>query len=55
MDENAYVICPHCLGSYMLGVNGTIYGCDVCLKIVRNQVDNTVIEEEDSLTDMEKS
>ena len=55
-------ICSHCLEPYTLGVTGTVEGCDVCLKIVRNKFDGTVIstaydavETEDQLTDMEKA
>ncbi len=46
-------LCPHCEKRYVLGVSGTIEGCDTCMKVIRN-TDGTVIEE-DSLTDMEKS
>jgi hypothetical protein len=52
-------ICPHCEKKYRLGINGTVEGCDVCLSIIRNPLDNTIIEtineEEDALTDMEKA
>lgn len=46
-------VCPHCEGRYILGKNGTVDGCDVCLNVIRN-TDGTVIEE-DTLTDMEKA
>lgn len=55
MSNNTTVyICPHCECPYALGVNGTIDGCDDCLKIVRNNLDGTVIDE-DPMTDMEKA
>lgn len=47
-------ICPHCESPYALGENGTIEGCDVCLKIIRNPIDHTIIEE-DTLTSPENS
>lgn len=28
-------ICPHCLKEYMMGIDGTIHGCDRCEGIVR--------------------
>ena len=56
-NTNTYV-CPHCGHKYTLGVNGTVLGCDPCMNISRNAVDNTIIntwDGEDELTDMEKS
>jgi hypothetical protein len=44
------VTCSHCLKPYVLGETGTVEGCDVCLNIVRNQMDGTIIS-----TDMEKA
>jgi hypothetical protein len=41
-------ICPYCELRYSLG-------CDVCLSIVRNPLDHSILEEEDTLTDMEKA
>jgi len=54
MNSPIYV-CPHCEKRYTLGVNGTVEGCDDCMNVIRNQVDNTIIEEEDELTEMEKA
>lgn len=54
MKTNIKYVCPHCERKYINGVNGTVDGCDECTKVVRNVLDNTVIEE-DSLTDMEKA
>ena len=51
---NVIVVCKYCEKKYALGMNGTVDGCDVCLEIIRN-LDGQVIDEEDSLTDMEKS
>jgi len=52
-------ICPMCEMPYALGVNGTVDGCDPCLRVVRNAIDNTIIDEQeadaDTLTDMEKA
>lgn len=64
MNKSDKHVCPHCEGKYILGVNGTINGCDECLGIIRNLIDNTIIDEglnwladfdADSLTDMEKA
>lgn len=41
--DNTY-ICPMCEKEYTLGVNGTVDGCDRCLHVVRNAIDNTVID-----------
>ena len=62
-DYQITVRCPHCKQVYTLGVDGVENGCDVCLGIVRNPLDGTVVEmdfslvfEDDELTDiMEKS
>lgn len=54
MNNDIYV-CPHCEHKYILGKNGTVDGCDECLSIVRNPLDNTIIDDEDTLTDMEKA
>jgi PHP family Zn ribbon phosphoesterase len=35
--------CPHCSNEYTLGVNGVDSGCDECEGIVRNPVDNSII------------
>ena len=35
--------CPHCHQEYMLGINGVQGGCDSCEGIVRNPVDNSII------------
>lgn len=35
--------CPHCMEEYTLGIDGTVNGCDECEGIVRNPVDNTII------------
>jgi hypothetical protein len=55
-------ICQNCGQRYILGMSGTVLGCDSCLLIIRNPVDHTIIDtwngtpdEEDSLTDMEKA
>lgn len=29
-------VCLKCNKTYVLGVNGTVYGCDICLGLVRN-------------------
>lgn len=47
--------CPQCGSKYILGLNGTVDGCDDCECITRNELDHSIIEEEDSLTDMEKA
>ena len=53
--------CPTCLSQYILGITGTVNGCDCCWGIVRNPVDHTIItddlndELEDEMTDAEKS
>lgn len=60
--------CPHCQKKYTLGVDGIVHGCDVCLAVIRNPIDHTVIEDdfsnlfpedeltdEDAMTDMEKA
>ena len=55
--------CTHCGHEYLLGITGTIEGCDACLGIWRN-LDGMIIEQRfhfaeevdvDALTDMEKS
>lgn len=48
-------ICPYCEHKYKLGFDGTTEGCDVCLNIVRNPIDHSILEEVDTLTDMEKA
>jgi len=35
--------CPHCLSEYILGMFGTVNGCDACEGIVRNPRDGTII------------
>lgn len=37
--------CPICHSTYTMGVTGTKDGCDECLGIVRNPIDNTIIED----------
>lgn len=37
--------CPHCHEGFTLGVNGTVNGCDQCLGILRNPIDNTIIDQ----------
>lgn len=54
MSNATTYICPHCEHKYILGVTGTVEGCDECLSIVRN-TDGTVVDDEDMLTDMEKA
>ncbi len=45
-----------CGRGYILGMNGTVDGCDECQGVIRNPLDHTIIDEpEDSLTDMEKA
>lgn len=41
---NNLSICPHCEEKYTLGQNGTIDGCDECLRVIRNAIDNTIID-----------
>ncbi len=53
MKPQVICVCPHCEKNYILGVTGTVNGCDVCLQIIRN-IDGTVIDTDD-LTDMEKA
>jgi len=36
--------CPHCGEAYILGVNGIESGCDACEGVVRNPIDNTIVE-----------
>jgi hypothetical protein len=57
-------VCQHCENNYVIGRTGTVEGCDKCLKISRNKLDGTIIndnifrtytEDEDTLTDMEKA
>jgi hypothetical protein len=48
MKKYEIMICPHCLHPYVLGITGTVDGCDECMSIVRNPLDHTVIEEEDN-------
>lgn len=38
------VVCPYCEHKYTLGVNGTVDGCDPCMKVIRNAVSNTIID-----------
>jgi len=54
MNHEVKYVCPHCECRYLLGVNGTVDGCDECLGIIRNQMDGTIIDE-DELTEMEKA
>lgn len=55
MNKNTVkYVCPHCEKRYTLGINGTIHGCDECENVIRNKMDNTIIEE-DTMTDMEKA
>lgn len=55
------MICPTCKRKYILGIDGTVNGCDECWGIVRNPIDHTIVNDEindeleDQLTDMEKS
>ena len=60
-SQSTQETCPLCERTYVLGVNGTMDGCDECLGIWRN-LDGTVNEvtgyffdDEDQLTDMEKA
>ena len=39
--------CPHCQQPYVLGLTGTVDGCDNCLEITRNPIDHTIIDEID--------
>jgi hypothetical protein len=63
MEHMIAKTCPHCFCQYILGVNGTVNGCDTCENIERNPVDHTIIHaiteviefDEDLLTDMEKA
>lgn len=41
--------CPMCGHPYTLGVDGTVDGCDVCLKVVRNAIDNTILDINDEI------
>ena len=52
--NQTYTACPDCKRIYILGVEGTIDGCDECKGVTRNPLDHTIIEE-DSMTDMEKA
>lgn len=53
MNNKVIVVCPHCEKKYTLGKDGTVEGCDVCLKIIRN-LDGTVIEDS-PLVEVEQS
>jgi len=35
--------CQHCGHQYQLGITGTVEGCGVCLAIIRNPRDNSII------------
>lgn len=54
-------ICPDCLRLYILGVNGTVDGCDTCQHIERNIAGQIIVnaddvnDDEDHLTDMERA
>lgn len=37
------VKCPYCGKDYLLGRNGTVHGCDECLKVIRDK-DGIVLE-----------
>ena len=52
--KTTYAACPECGKIYILGVEGTIDGCDKCKSVTRNPLDHTIIEE-DTMTDMEKA
>ncbi len=60
MPQMNRYICPCCGLPYVLGLTGTVDGCDECLSVIRN-TDNTIIEtygpndERDEMTDMEKA
>lgn len=59
-SEPAVLLCQHCGAAYVLGVRGTVMGCDSCEGVLRNPLDGTIIEcvfneFEDSMTDMEKA
>jgi len=47
-------ICFGCGHEYTLGITGVVDGCDVCMEIVRNPVDNSIIEVE-PLTEVEQA
>lgn len=55
MTPQLVYVCPHCERKYILGKTGTVDGCDDCLEIMRNELDGTIIEDTDTLTDMEKA
>lgn len=59
VKRKAYLVavCQECEQNYIIGVTGTVMGCDQCLKITRNPRDHSIIDDghEDSLTDMEKA
>lgn len=45
MNKSSNVlVCPYCENKYTLGKNGTVDGCDECMKVIRNAVDNTIID-----------
>ena len=35
--------CPHCLCEYIIGLYGTINGCDACEGIIRNPRDGSIV------------
>lgn len=37
--------CPYCRRVYILGLDGTVDGCDQCEGVVRNPLDHTIIKE----------
>lgn len=52
---NEKIVCPHCEHKYTLGVNGTVDGCDECMHVIRNAVDNTIIDlADEALIEMEQ-
>jgi protein-arginine kinase activator protein McsA len=58
IKRKAYIVgvCQHCESNYIIGITGTVMGCDQCLKVTRNPIDHTIIDDdEDTLTDMEKA
>lgn len=39
-------ICPGCGRLYILGITGTVDGCDKCQRIIRNPIDHSIIDVE---------
>ena len=44
--ENFYfvAVCQHCDHNYIIGISGTVEGCDKCMHITRNAIDHTIID-----------